>query len=181
MLGVPGSPGEIGWALLALAAVGFAATLLLLRHRLRREPRPVAASILAIVVSACATPYIVWRVVEDLRYTTTLHGYDAAAAGPVQAYLPGYLLDDVPRLIPLGATYATAVDPAIPRRTVRVAFPFLALQTLFPRRSVADPSRADYVVTLGLRPSRVAHTSRVWLARPASGGLPAVFVGRVEQ
>ena len=128
-----------------------------------------------------AAPYVAWRFGEDLRVTTRMHGYDDTAAGPVQAYLPGYLVDGAVRYIPQGATFATAVGSGIPWTAARAAFPSLALNTLFPRVSVADPRRADYVVTWGIQPGRVAPVSRVWVARPKVGAYDAVYVGKVER
>jgi hypothetical protein len=180
MLGVPSSPGLVGLALLAIGLAGAAVALArLLRRRAGMELEDLAASICSIATIA-VLPFITWRFVEDMRLTTGLHGYDAAAAGPVQAYLPGYLVDNARALIPAGATYATAVSDSVPHASARKAFPSLALITLFPRRSV--PLReADYVLTLGVAPSALVPVTRTWRARGPIGNLPAVLVGKVRK
>jgi hypothetical protein len=142
---------------------------------------PTAAATVCLIATWGAVPFVVWRFVEDLRVTTTLRGYDRAAAGPVQAYLPGYLVDGARPLIPRTATFATVVEPRVPWAPARAAFPVLTMETLFPRVSVRDPRRADYVVTWGVRPGRVAPVSRVWVARRQAGPYPAVYVGKVRR
>jgi hypothetical protein len=180
MLGVPSSPGPVGGALLVvglfLAAV---AALLVLRRR------RVGLRDSALVVCAAATlgagPFLVWRIVEDLRYTTGLDAYERQAAGPIQAFLPGYLLDGTRRILPRDATYAVAVGDEVPYPTARKAFPALALTSLFPRVSVADPARADWIVAWGVDPRHVARVTRVVVARPRTGPLPAVLVAKVRR
>jgi hypothetical protein len=180
VLGVPASPGAVGWALIVVGLAGAVAASVAFRFRLRAAGPVAAAAGVCLLVTVGAVPYVVWRFGEDLRVTTGMHGYDDAAAGPVQAYLPGYLVDGAVRYVPRGATFATAVGSGIPWTAARAAFPSLALETLFPRVSVADPRRADYVVTWGIRPGRVAPVSQVWVARPKVGEYDAVYVGKVE-
>src|SRR3954447_24900592 len=144
MLGVPASHGALGWA----AVVGGIALAVLLgwvaRDRVGSD-LAARAGLACLLVAAAAVPYGIWRIGEDLRYTTRLQGYDREAAGPVQTFLPGYLLDNVVKYIPPGATYATLTGDGVPWPAGRAAFPSLALKTLFPR--VSEPvGRADYVV-----------------------------------
>ena len=143
--------------------------------------RPTAAGIVALALTLAAVPYVAWRFVEDLRVTTKLDAYEATAAGPIQAYLPGYLVDGARRRIPPGATFATAVSPRIPWQPARAAFPSLAMQALFPRISVADPRAADYIVSWGVEPRRLAAVSKTWVVRPRAGRYAAVYVGRVRR
>jgi hypothetical protein len=177
VIGVPSRPGAAGLAALALG-IAIAAALAWL-HRSRRPSELVdlfaAVALLAVVA---AGPYLVWRIVSDLRVTTRMTAYDRSAAGPVQAYLQPYLLDPVTRIIPPGDTYATAVGDEVPYTPARQAFPSLALQRLSPRVSTA-PSDADWIVAWGVDPRSVAHVGRVIVARPASGVYPAVRVARV--
>src|SRR5436190_3785953 len=142
MLGVPGSPGAVGWALLLAGLLAAAASGYRFRARLPREPIAAAAAV-SLLVTAGAAPFLAWRIVDDLRYTTKLTPYDRSVAGPVQAYLQPYLLDRVPLLIPAGDTYATAVGDSVRYYAARKAFPALALQTLFPRISTT-PDRAQW-------------------------------------
>jgi hypothetical protein len=181
VLGVPASPGVAGWLLLALGAAGAGAAFLALKRRLAAAPTATGAAHVALVVAVAAFPYVTWRFVEDLRVTTRLRGYDAEAAGPVQAYLPGYLVDGARRLIPIGATFATAVSPRVPWGSARAAFPSLAMQTLFPRVSLDDPRAADYLVSWGVRPAEVTRVTRTWIVRARAGAYPAVYVGQVAR
>jgi len=181
LLGIPAAPGAAGWALLALGVIAFVVALVSLRRRIAAAPRPAGAAAVALALTVAAVPYVAWRFVEDLRVTTKLDTYGATAAGPVQAYLPGYLVDGAQRHIPLGATFATAVSPLLPWQPARAAFPSLAMQTLFPRVSVDDARSADYVVTWGIAPARVAPVARVWVVRARAGEYPAVYVGRVRR
>src|SRR5262245_50023247 len=144
MLGLPSSPGAFGYALLLL---GFVAAAVLVARFMRGHARtPI---VLACAVCAVATlgpaPFFVWRLVKDIRYTTSLNSSDYDGAGPIQAFLQPYLLDTVPALIPRSDTYMTAVGDGVPYDAARKAFPSLALQTLFPRISVASPRDADWV------------------------------------
>lgn len=181
VFGVPASPGGVGWLLLGAGALAALAVCSALRSRLARLPAPVAASVVCLVVSCALVPFVARRFVQDMRVTTRLHGYDAAAAGPVQAYLPGYLVDGAKPLIPRGATFATVVAPGIRWAPARAAFPSLAMQTLFPRISVASTARADYVVTWGVLPGRVVPVSHSWVARRRAGAYLAVYVGKVRR
>jgi hypothetical protein len=181
LLGVPAAPGTTGWALLAFGALAFAASLVLLRSGVAAVPRQRAAAIAALALSVAAVPYVTWRFVEDLRVTTRLDAYGASAAGPIQAYLPGYLVDNARGVIPRGATFSTVVSPAIPWQPARAAFPSLAMQTLFPRVSVAAPRAADYVVTWGVEPARVAPVTRTWVVRRRAGAYAALYVGKVRR
>lgn len=180
MYGVRGA-GAGGWIVLALGATAAAVALGVLRPRLKAAAFPVATAEVALVLTAAALPFLAWRIVQDLRVTTGLDAYAAAAAGPIQAYLPGYLVDGAQRRIPVGATYATVVSPAVPWPAARAAFPSLAMETLFPRVSVADPRRAGYVLTWGLPPPRVVRVSRWWVVRPRAGEYAAVYVGEVRR
>jgi hypothetical protein len=179
MLGVPGSPGAVGLALLLAGLLVAAASGYRFRAQLPREPIAAAAAV-SLLVALGAAPFLAWRIVDDLRYTTALTPYDRSVAGPVQAYLQPYLLDRVPALIPVGDTYAAAVGAAVPYDAARKAFPSLALQTLFPRRSTT-PGRAEWIVSWGIRPSAVASVTREVVVRPASGLYPALYVGKVRR
>lgn len=178
MVGVPAASAATT-ALLVLA--GLVAALVLARPAYRRF-RPTGSEELlvagALVVAVVALPWIGWRFVEDLSYTTKLDGYAARNAGPIQAYLPGYLADGAAKAIPPGATWATAVGGASANSIARQAFPSLVLVTLFPRAS-APPSKAGWIVGWGAPPNRVAPVSRVQVVHPRQGPLPPVVVGKV--
>lgn len=179
MLGLPSSPGALGYVLLLAGFVGAAALVVRL---LRGSPRPpvLVACAACAVATLGSGPFFVWRFVEDIRYTTGLNRSDYDGAGPIQAFLQPYLLDTVPALIPRGDTYFTAVGD-VPYDAARKAFPSLALQTLFPRISTDDARRADWIVAWGVDPRSVAPVRQVVVARARSGVYPAVFVARVRR
>jgi hypothetical protein len=182
MLGVPASHGVLGWAAIFGGIALASALAWLVRARIPRD-LAARAGIACLLVSVAALPYGAWRIGEDLRHTTRLHGYDRAAAGPVQTFLPGYLLDGVVKYIPRSATYATLVGNGVPWPAGRAAFPSLALQTLFPR--VSEPiERADYVVGWGVSAaelSRRAGGAHVIVARPRVAQDPPVLVAEVRR
>jgi hypothetical protein len=181
MLGVPASPDAVGYALLALgiAASGAVAAVLWRGERDRDRVRTLLAA--GLLATVGAAPFLAWRIVEDVRYTRRLDASTYDGAGPVQAFLQPYLLDRVPALIPRGATYAAVTGGAVPYPTAREAFPSLAHETLFPRISVSDPRRADYVVAWGVDPQSVAPVRRVVVARRAAGAYPALRVAEVRR
>lgn len=155
------------------AAVGFRAF-----RRYRGEERIVVA---ALVLSLIAVPWIAWRFAEDLSATTRLDAYTRANAGPIQSYLPGYLVDGAVAHVPPGATIAAVAGPRVQWAPARKAFPSLVFETLFPHRTVARPRDADYVITWGVKPQSLAPVSRVWVARPRVGEYLAVYVGKVRR
>ena len=65
MIGVPGSPGAAGWALLVLGLLAAAVGAYRFRARLTREPVAAAAAI-SLLVTAGAAPYLAWRIVQEL-------------------------------------------------------------------------------------------------------------------
>jgi hypothetical protein len=179
MLGVPARPDAFGVAALLLGLLAAGAGTSWLRARIPRDAAGAAAAFsLALIVAVF--PYLVWRIVEDMRYTTRLTAYDASAMGPVQAYLAPYLLDGVPKLIPPGDSYTTVTGPGVPFEPARKAFPALAIATLFPRRLV-DRREADWVVAWGIPPSAAAPVGRVVVVRRASGDYPALTIARVRR
>jgi hypothetical protein len=54
------------------------------------------------------------------------------------------------------------------------------MESLFPRRSVADTRAADYLVAWGVRPGSVAPVRKVWTLRKAFAQSPAIYVARIE-
>ena len=180
MLGLPSSPGALGYALLLLGLAGAAVLVVVLLRGRARTPMLVACGVCAVATLGPA-PFFVWRLVEDMRYTTSLNSSDYDGAGPIQAFLQPYLLDTVPALIPRGDTYMTAVGDGVPYDAARKAFPSLALQTLFPRISVSSARDADWIVAWGIDPRSVAPVGRVVVARPRSGAYPALLVAQVRR
>lgn len=180
MLGVPSRPDAVGFAALLLGVLLGAICAWRLRRRRLEPSRVEFHAALALLLITAAAPYLVWRIVADLRVTTRMTAYDRSVAGPVQAFLQPYLLDSVVRIIPRDETYATVVGGSVPYHTARLAFPSLAVQVLSPRISTSV-SRADWIVAWGSDPRSIAPVARVIVARRASGVYPAVFVARVRR
>jgi hypothetical protein len=180
MLGLPASPGAVGGALLALGVVVVAVAWVVIRRRYRPTLLD-GAFIACLAVTVCVAPFLVWRIVEDTRYTTGLNASDRDGAGPIQAYLAPYLLDRVPAIVPRNATYAAVVGDRVSQATARKAFPSLAQNVLFPRVAVRDPRDADWVVAWGVDPRRVAPVEHVVVARPAFATSPTLYVARVRR
>lgn len=182
MIGVPGTPGAIGWGLLL---AGLFVVVLAAGFFRRRAGRGAVggkdAALFCLIVTAAAVPYLVWRFAEDIRYTTQLDAYEARSAGPIEAYLPGYLADGAARYVPRNATYAVVVGAGIEWPQAKAAFPALVQQALFPRHSAAKPRDADYVVTWGVRPEAAVRVKTVWTVHRRFGSYPAVFVGQVTR
>lgn len=180
MLGTPDSPGLVGGALLVVGLVAAAVCGAIVWRR-RGGSRVDAVLLVCFALTLGAAPFLAWRVVEDLRLTTGLDDYTRSGAGPIQAYLQPYLLDRAARIVPPGATYATVTGDAVPYAAARKAFPALAFQALFPRVSIREPRRAEWIVAWGTDPRRLAPVTRVIVARPASGPYPAVRVAEVRR
>ena len=180
MLGLPASPGVVGVALLlAGAAVGLAVGVLLGRRQLAAFGAAGRLVAVAAAVTVGALPYTLWRIGEDVRYTSELDSYERAGAGPIQTFLQPYLLDPVVPLIPREATYFTAVSDGI-RREARQGFVPLAYTVLFPRISVERPEQADWIVSWGLDPRTLGvEVEGVRRVRGAQAGYPPLWVARV--
>lgn len=156
MLGVPAASAATTAALFLVGILVVALALYLVRSRLRRletVERLVAASL---ALSLVALPWVGWRFVEDLRVTTKLDPYERENMGPIQAYMPGYLVQSVH----IRGTWTTDVGPH-PNEIARSAFPSLVLVKLFPQLS-APPGRADWVIRWGYD---AAHPFRVVVKR----------------
>ncbi|MGZ4353416.1 MAG: hypothetical protein ACXVZ4_07715 [Gaiellaceae bacterium] len=175
MVGVPAASAATTLLLfvVGLAGVGLAAAVF--RSRLRGLPLDARLATAALGLSLVAAPWLVWRFAEDLRTTTRYDSYERANAGPIQAFLPGYLVDGARSLIPPTASWATAVGPSDADPIAQKTFPALALVALFPRVS-APPSSADWIIGWGVDPRRVARVGRVAVAHPRQGPLPPVLV-----
>ncbi len=182
MLGLPRTGSPAGVFLLAVGLTVAFAVAFAFRRRLP-APRGVlgAAAALALIGTLGLAPFLAWRYVEDMRYTTSLDSNYRNGAGPIQAFLQPYLLDDVPSLIPPGDTFYAAVGDRVPYPTARKAFPSLAVGKLLPRRSVASPRRADWIVAWGIDPASLAPVGPVRVVRPRSGTLPPLVLAKVRR
>jgi len=175
MVGVPAA-GAATTALLFGAGVAIVIVLVVaLRGRLRALTLAGAVAAGALLLSLTAVPWIGWRFVEDLRTTTRLDAYERANMGPIQTYLPGYLLEGARPLIPAGASFSVAVGPSSANPLARSAFPALALVTLFPRAS-APLDRAHWLLAWGVDPATLRDVTRIRVVHARQGPLPAVLL-----
>ena len=182
MLGLPASPGAVGAALLALGVVLGAAAAYLARRRWFAgwEPAPALVLAAALGVTVASMPFSVWRMAEDMRFTTRLNDEQVEGAGPIQTFIPPYILDGVRPLIPRGDTYVTVTGPAVREELARTAFRYLALTALFPRTAAEDAADADWVIAWGGDPRDAGvDVEDVRVVRPAEGQIPAVVLARV--
>lgn len=159
MLALPSGPGVFGTILLALglalgAGLGFVAW-----RRLRAllgsagAPGSSAAVVLAVALasSAGAAPFVAWRIVQDLRYTTGISRENAERIGAFENSLDGGVFDRVAAEMPATATYYVA-DSGGPASG---DFRAWAQTVLLPRIAVSDPRRADWLLTFNRDPSTV--------------------------
>ncbi|HVU77926.1 MAG TPA: hypothetical protein VHC67_10115 [Gaiellaceae bacterium] len=179
MLGVPSAPAATIAALFAAGFVLVGVCAFAERRRLLALRGIESVVAIAVIASLVSAPLLGWRFVKDLRYTTSLDAYDRANAGPIQAYLPGYLVARAQSTIPPGGTWATRTG-RVSNSIASAAFSPLVLVTLFPRVS-ADPSAAGWILTLGALPGSVAPVSRTYLLRPAVSALPAARLGKAAR
>ena len=180
MLGIPSGFSLAGVPFLVAGILAVAIVAWRRRASLPSDVVGRAASA-CLLFTLAVTPYLAYRIAEDIRLTSSMSAYDLGVAGPVQAYLQPYLLDPLRTIIPPDDTYATVTGPGVPYETARDAFPALAMTTLFPRKALADPRRADWVIAWGAPLRGVAPLEKVIVARGAQGGYPAVLVGRVRR
>ena len=146
--------------MLALGLAAAAALVLFGRSRIARElgvplRSPVALATLAtLATTVAAGPFVLWRVVEDIRYTSRLTAQQAEEIGANMNGLDERVFDRVRELVPPDATYAIEAAPGLDRR-IREALPKWAAFSLLPRVPVADLERADWIVSWGVPPSRL--------------------------
>ena len=152
MVGLPQSPGATGIVLLVVGATIGAA----LAWRAWRELRaPLTAVMLATVVGA--TPFVAWRVVEDLRLTTGIERRDAEVYAPLGRGIDPVIYARLRRAIRPGETYFISASSATDQTTAG-AFRQWALSALLPRVASETLRESDWIVA--------------WGAQPDAGGIP---------
>jgi hypothetical protein len=146
--------------MLVLGLAAAAALLLLAPARIAAELGvPVRSAVSLATLATLATtvaagPFVLWRVVEDIRYTARLTTQQAEEIGANMNGLDERVFDRIRALVPPDATYAIEAAPDIDWRR-REALPKWAGFSLLPRIRVEDPARADWVVSWGVPPSRL--------------------------
>lgn len=149
-----------------------------LRSQLAGEGGAAVAGVVAValLVGVAAAPFQIWRVVQDIRYTTSLDPWLAERYGVSVFEIHPSLYDKVLERVPPEATYALRVAPGIDDVT-RGAFEQWALTTLLPRRAVAPDGDTRWIVTLGIRPAAAEpRRLRAWQLHPGGRGIPPSYL-----
>ena len=185
MEGLPQHPGPLGLAILALGLLVGALYAWRIRDRVRVAAGgsgSVSAIVLVLLTTTVGTaPFLGWRIVEDVRYTSQIDPWLSPRYGVSVFKVHPEIFDNAARRIPAGDTYYLAADPNLGRAT-KAAFREWALGYLLPRTAVSDPAQAGWILTLGVNPASVSpRVSRTWLMKESVNGLPPAFLGRVDR
>ena len=188
MQGLPQGLGAAAAVLLALGLLLAVAYVLWARPRVEAAlasagpaARPIALTItLALGLGLGAAPFLTWRVVEDVRYTSSLDPWIVERYGVSVFEVHPAAHERAAELIAEDETFAMRSDPSL-ERTMRAAFEQWALTRLLPRRAVADPDDAGWLLTLGVRPETIDdRVVQTWRLHPGGRGVPPSYVGRLR-
>jgi hypothetical protein len=171
MLGLPAHPGRYGTILIVLGLLAAAALARPVWRALRGSlgygeaerwaAVILAASLLPVVATA---PFLAWRVVEDLRYTSRLTPAQAERRGGATIALDPRLVDRLRALIPPGETFYVTASAGLPPVSRKKVSDWAGYE-LLPRIRVRDPARAQWIVAWNRDPRtvgpRVAAVTRV--------------------
>ena len=155
MIALPSSPGTYGTALIVAGLVLCSALGWVAWGRLRRlmgARGATTAGVAGVLAAALASsvglaPYLAWRVVQDLRYTSKIERQIVERIAAYENNLDGRSFDVVAGLMPRDAVFYVATsDPE------RGNFSLWALSALLPRVAVSDPKQADWLLTQGIDP-----------------------------
>lgn len=144
--------------------------------------RSVGLVVLILLGTTVGTaPFLGWRIVEDIRYTREIDPWLAPRYGVSVFRVHPEIFDNAALRIPPGDTYYLASAGNLDRVT-KAAFREWALGYLLPRVAVADPARAQWILTLGVAPASVGPTvSETWMVKESVNGLPPAFLGKVAR
>ena len=136
--------------------------------------------LLAITVTLIMfSPYIAWRIVEDVRYTSGLNSWILDRYGVSVAKVHPAIFDAAAAHMPLHARYYLATSPKVDS-TRRQAFEQWAAAWLLPRVATSTAAQARWILTLGVKPPAVdPNVRRTWRIWPAVNGAPAAYLGEV--
>ena len=185
MEGLPQSPGAVGFVLLLVGLSGGAVFAWLIRERVLAAVdgvRGIAAIVLLLTATTLgAAPFVVWRIVEDIRYTSGIDPWLAPRYGVSVSGVHPEIFDNALKHIPPGDTYYLATKPGV-AFGARTSFRQWALGYLLPRIAVAQADRAQWILTLGVNPRTVGPpVTRVWRLKESVNGLPPAYLGEVQR
>jgi hypothetical protein len=146
------------------------------------DSRSVAVVILVLLgMTVGAAPFLGWRIVEDVRYTSEIDPWLAPRYGVSVFRVHPEIFDNAALRIPPTDTYYLESAGNLDRVT-KAAFREWALGYLLPRTAVADPDQAEWILTLGVDPSSVGpRVSQTWTMKASVNGLPPAFLGKVAR
>jgi hypothetical protein len=185
MLGLPAHPGLTGAMFIALGLLTAAVLALpvwrALRHSLgeggieRWAAAILAASLLS---SLAAAPFLAWRIVQDIRYTSRLTHVQAERIGGDMQLIDHRIVDRLRAAIPPGQTFYITASPRISGAR-RYAFRNWIGYALLPRIRVLDPARANWIVGWERDPRRASRRTGT-VARLQYDGGGVVYLARTE-
>jgi hypothetical protein len=140
-----------------------------------RAPGAVAGiAVAALAVAVGAAPFLGWRIVQDLRYTTSLPRSVVERIVPYENDLDTAAFDLLETAIPAGETFYVATSPE------EEVFADYVRAVLLPQIAVADPASAQWIVTLGVDPRtlgpRIADVEEITARDDRQ---PSIYVARV--
>jgi hypothetical protein len=124
----------------------------------RLDPGTIAALATTLVLcsAVAAAPFVAWRIVEDVRYTSHLSRSDAEWAGGASAHVDPAAVAALGRRMAPHDTYAVVASPAVGGE--RTAFWEWAAYALLPRLQVSRPARAQWILSWGRDPRALGVT-----------------------
>ena len=108
----------------------------------------------ALGVTLGGLPFTTWRVVEDIRATGPISALHARYVGAETKLIDGELAERIGSGIPEGDAYFVAVAPSA-YAEIQESLALWLGYALAPRRRIADPRDADWIVTWGAPPARL--------------------------
>lgn len=188
MLALPAHPGRVGSALLALGLLVGAGVAILVWRRLRptlagADAGTAVTALVAFVLGStvAAGPFVAWRIVQDVRYTSKLTRAEAERAGGESAHVDPQVIEALGRRIPRGGTYAVVASPVVGGQIT--AFTQWAGYSLLPRTQVASPAQAQWILSWDRDP-RALGVRIASLSKQVTDGGPSphtYYLARVQR
>lgn len=108
----------------------------------------------ALALTVAGAPFTTWRVLEDIRETAPISAQHARYVGAETKLIDGDLAERIGSGIPEDDTYYVAVAPSA-YSEIQESLALWLGYALAPRRRVADPRDAHWIVTWGAPPARL--------------------------
>lgn len=138
-------------------------------------------AVIAAATAIAAAPLVLLRIVRDLRTTEGLPRRTAQEIGPSTGGFDRELFNRLESRLPKGAHYYVAVAPPI-TGSPRDVFVDWSTVSLLPSIRVADPAKAAWLLTWGVRPATLApHVAIALRLRAAVHPEATVYLARVER